>query len=602
MTFKTARKRAFFISPFMVVGVLVILLPIFGMMTLDRLEKQKGQVKEQLLVKGISLIRTFEAGTRTGMLSFKWGERRLQRMLLETSYQPQVLYMMITDGGGRILAHSDADLVGSIYGDLPELTGKFDIPHQVDYRVRKLDEDPVFEVFKPFVPLKSRFRMDRKFRHGMMGMHPPRDGRRDRGRWDESQADRQGQGQGCTMFAGASDLYIYVGLSMVEADRMESQLKKEALVRGGLYLLLGCVGVVSLVSFAAYRTARADLSSVQAFSDQLVENMPAGLIAVDQDGRVSLVNHAARHILGPDIKELPPGMAAMDPALAHAPGPVSGEVEWTAPDGKIRVLDVTASPLQGEDGPVPGALFLFKDLTQIKRLTREIKTTRHLAAIGKLAGGVAHEIRNPLSSIKGLATYFGQRYEVGSQDRETAEIMVQEVERINRAVTQLLEFARPMAVTPQAVDLEALVSHSLKLIRPDLEKHGITADFTAGEWTSPEFTTDPDRINQVLLNLYMNAIQAMESGGRLTVTLAGNAEGAEIRVADTGCGMEESMQEDIFDPYFTTRPQGTGLGLSIVHRIVDSLKGSIGVVSRAGEGSEFTLALPPCDTNEQRKG
>ncbi len=598
MAVKTQWKTPLPISPWMVVGVLVILLPIFGMMTLDRLDRQKGQIQDQLLAKGISLIRTFEAGTRTGMLSFKWGERRLQRMLQETSYQPQVLYIMITDGDGKILSHSDGYQVGGVYTDLPDLKGRSDLPHQVAYRVVSSSSESVFEVYKPFIPLKSRFRPEQKFHHKMMGMHGMGRGKMGHGRWEDAPMHQMNPG----LFADARDLYIYVGLSMVEAENLEAQMVKDALIRGGLYFLLGCVGVVGLIFFVAYRTARADLSTVQAFSDQLVQNMPAGLIAVDGQGGITMVNHAATAILGSDLRALPPAMVPMMDPLHHGQDPVSREVEWTAPEGRIRVLDVTAAPLHGEGEALPGFLFLFRDLTQIKKLTREIKTTRHLAAIGKLAGGVAHEIRNPLSSIKGLATYFGRRYEAGSQDRETAEIMVHEVERINRAVTQLLEFARPMAVSPQEVDLGNLVSHSLKLIRPDLEKHGITAELKDRNWGGGEFFTDPDRINQVLLNLYMNAIQAMAQGGRLTVSLARRDHGVEIRVKDTGCGMEAEMLEDIFDPYFTTRPQGTGLGLSIVHRIVVSLKGSIGVKSQPEQGSEFTLVLPPYNSNQERKG
>ncbi|MCG8566479.1 MAG: histidine kinase, partial [Desulfobacterales bacterium] len=445
MRLKLRRKFPGFISPLMVVGVLVILLPIFGMMTLDRMEKQKTQVREQLLATGISLIRTFEAGTRSGMLGMRWGERRLQRMLRETSFQPEVFYIMITDTQGRILAHNDPDQVGSRYGDVPALDELCKFPGRVDYRIRAMSPESVFEVYKRFTPLKSRFHRERKFGHGMMGMHSPGKGRH---RGPDQLENLASPG----IFADAGDLYIYVGLSMAETDRLAAELVRETLFRGGLYLLLGCVGVISLLSFQAYRNARADLSHVQAFSDNLVQNMPAGLLTIDLAGGITGVNRAARTILGTEPKELPPGMGAMVAEMTRRGESVSAEVEWPHPHGRTLVLDVTASPVR-DGAEATGHLFLFKDLTQIKSLTREIKTTRHLAAIGKLAGGVAHEIRNPLSSIKGLATYFGKRYAPGSEDRETAEIMVQEVERINRSITQLLEFANPMAVEKKEVEI-----------------------------------------------------------------------------------------------------------------------------------------------------
>jgi len=242
-------------------------------------------------------------------------------------------------------------------------------------------------------------------------------------------------------------------------------------------------------------------------------------------------------------------------------------------------------------GDIRGVILLFRDLTQIKALIKEVETNRRLAAIGKLAGGVAHEIRNPLSSIKGFATYFARRYEAVPEDAQTAEIMVQEVERINRSITQLLEFAKPMAVEIRAVELAPLIDHSLRLLTHDLEKKSISARVVM-DTRRRVFPTDPDRINQVLLNLCMNAVNAMAEQGELKVTVADADGGIEIRVSDDGCGIPPGDLDTIFDPYFTTRPGGTGLGLSIVHRIVENLNGEIRVESEPGQGACFIIRLP----------
>jgi two-component system sensor histidine kinase HydH len=227
-----------------------------------------------------------------------------------------------------------------------------------------------------------------------------------------------------------------------------------------------------------------------------------------------------------------------------------------------------------------------------EKLKKEIETTRHLAAIGKLAGGVAHEIRNPLSSIKGFATYFEKRYADHPDDRETARIMVQEVARINRSVTQLLEFAKPMAVDKKQVEIREMIHHSLKLAAHDLEKKSITVHTDIRSARSTCYT-DPDRMNQILLNLYMNSLAAMNDGGTLTVTVTDiqPGEDLEIRVIDDGCGMDEQILSEIFDPYFTTRSDGTGLGLSIVHRLVETLGGEIRVESVKGQGTTFFIRL-----------
>ena len=213
---------------------------------------------------------------------------------------------------------------------------------------------------------------------------------------------------------------------------------------------------------------------------------------------------------------------------------------------------------------------------------------------------MAHEIRNPLSSIKGFATYFAKRYENEPDDAETAQIMVQEVERINRSITQLLEFAKPMAVEERLVELNPLIRHSLKLVAHDLEKKAIDSQIRI-ETRLTQIKTDPDRINQVLLNLYMNAINAMtDQEGKLVVEVTDSREDkVEIRVSDNGCGIEAKDLEEIFDPYFTTRPDGTGLGLSIVHRIVENLRGEIRVESELGIGTCFIVRLPGEGANEK---
>ncbi len=176
--------------------------------------------------------------------------------------------------------------------------------------------------------------------------------------------------------------------------------------------------------------------------------------------------------------------------------------------------------------------------------------------------------------------------------------MVQEVERINRSVTQLLEFAKPVAVDKKEVEIREMISHSLKLMAHDLEKKSIAVHTDIQSVRSTCYT-DPDRMNQILLNLYMNSLAAMAEGGRLTVTVKdlGPEQDLEIQVTDDGCGMDEQVLSEIFDPYFTTRPDGTGLGLSIVHRLVETLGGDIRVESGKGQGTTF---LSGCSLRQRK--
>jgi two-component system sensor histidine kinase HydH len=222
-----------------------------------------------------------------------------------------------------------------------------------------------------------------------------------------------------------------------------------------------------------------------------------------------------------------------------------------------------------------------------------VETNKRLAAIGKLAAGVAHEIRNPLSSIKGFATYFGKRYEDKDSDKEIARIMVKEVERINRSVTQLLEFAKPMAIEKKQVDIKEMITHSLKLVHHDLGQKNIETRVNI-DTKKKIIHTDGDRMNQVLLNLYINAIEALDDKGILEIQVQDTKtdDQIQIRVKDNGKGIDEESLDLIFDPYFTTRSTGTGLGLSIVHRIIENLEAGIRVESKKNTGTCFIINLP----------
>jgi two-component system sensor histidine kinase HydH len=198
-----------------------------------------------------------------------------------------------------------------------------------------------------------------------------------------------------------------------------------------------------------------------------------------------------------------------------------------------------------------------------------------------------------LSSIKGFATYFKERYRNIPEDQKTAEIMIQEVERLNRVIGQLLEFASPMNIVRKPTFLHALVQHSLKMIEADAHRKGITIDTNISPDIKEAFI-DPDKIEQVFLNLYLNAFEAMENGGTLSVKIREDEKAGTIRIiiSDTGTGIKDEDLGRVFDPYFTTKSTGTGLGLAIVHKIIESHDGEVRVESRPGEGTTVTILLP----------
>lgn len=216
---------------------------------------------------------------------------------------------------------------------------------------------------------------------------------------------------------------------------------------------------------------------------------------------------------------------------------------------------------------------------ELRRLEDEMRRSEKMAAIGTLAAGVAHELRNPLSSIKGYATYFGQRFPEGSEDREAAQVMVNEVNRLNRVITDLLGLSRPGDISPKKICPENMVSHVIRLLKQTADAKHVTIVSKKAPG-APEIVADMERLSQALLNLCLNAIDAMPGGGVLTIAISGGKNRICLVVRDTGAGIPPSNMAHIFDPYFTTKNSGMGLGLPMVHKIIKAHGGDIDVVSR----------------------
>ncbi|HHI2555099.1 TPA: two-component system sensor histidine kinase ZraS [Klebsiella aerogenes] len=239
------------------------------------------------------------------------------------------------------------------------------------------------------------------------------------------------------------------------------------------------------------------------------------------------------------------------------------------------------------------AQFWFRRYRRSRQQLQEAMARKEkLMALGHLAAGVAHEIRNPLSSIKGLAKYFAERTPPGGEAQELALVMAKEADRLNRVVSELLELVRPAHLNYQPVDINALIHHSLQLVSQDAQSRGIALQFTP----RPELTSikaDPDRLNQVLLNLYLNAMQAIGRDGVIHVSASeADRQRVKIVVKDSGKGMSDEELQAIFTPYFTTKADSTGLGLAVVQNIIEQHGGTIRAESQPGAGAIFTLWLP----------
>ena len=585
------------IPPWLIIGAVVILAPIFIFMTLENITRQKELTTRLLVEKGAALIRSFEAGARMG-IGLRWGGFQLQKLLMETAEQPDIDYLIVTDTRGTILADSDPLRLGAIYGqdlDLAKIAGSEKLAWR---QVPNSEGADSFEVYRRFAPTRGL----------LPGFHDPFPARPPR------EAPPPGfpvpPPPGPSGFPppappaaaepGPPGLVIFVGLDMGPIIAAHEEDRRNTIWIAVVFLLIGCAGIISLLLAQGYRAARSSLSRIKAFSDSLVENMPIGLIATDAGGRLSAFNHTAEailkrtaaEVLGKPAEEILPGSCReLFRTLALERRLIEREFDCAVEEGRTIPLQIIATTLCEENGAFVGHVLLFRDMTEIRRLEEEVARSRRLASLGSLAAGVAHEIRNPLSSIKGFATWFRERYRDNPEDRETAEVMIREVDRLNRVITQLLEFARPLTMHRVPTPLQAVIRHALKMVEGEAQAKRIVVETDLSVEVG-EIPLDADRMTQVLLNLFLNAIGAMEAGGLLRISLDRRDEkGVRITVADTGIGIPKEELPRVFDPYFTTRPSGTGLGLAIVHKIVEAHGGEVRLESEPGRGTTATVLL-----------
>jgi len=572
------------VPPWVLIGAAIVMLPIFAVNTLENIRRQKENTTRLLLEKGAALIRAIEAGTRTGLMWNEFSGRQLQNLLAETAFQKDIAYILVVDRNGIIKSHSKVSQIGKTYGSQLNLKMLSRIPDIRWRLIERSDGEKIFEVFRRFSP---------------SGRDPTQE-------WLQEFFEDLGY-ELRIEFENASALgsVIFIGLEMSTIEEAGKADIRHAVIISAVILLLGFAGIVLLFLTHNYRVARASLSRIKAFSDNLVEHMPIGLIVMDSKKKVASYNNVAGRIfgflsgsvIGKDAKErLPDALLEQmdDPEIQSTV--VEKEVECRLGEGDVVPLQLSASVLNDDNDNFFGYVLLFKDLSEIQSLKKIVARSQRLATVGRLAAGVAHEIRNPLSSIKGFATYFKERYRDVPEDQQTADIMVQEVDRLNRVVGQLLEFARPVTVSEQPTDIRTLVENSLKLVEKQTVERGIRIEtrLPGGGW---KVMVDPDKISQVLLNLFLNAIESMEEGGTLSVDLqpGKGKSGILVRVSDTGTGIYPEDLPHIFDPYFTTKASGTGIGLAIVYNIIEAHNGDIKVESRPGQGSRFEILLPGAD-------
>ncbi|HKW17874.1 MAG TPA: ATP-binding protein [Terriglobales bacterium] len=340
---------------------------------------------------------------------------------------------------------------------------------------------------------------------------------------------------------------------------------------------------------------RGALESLQALHENIIHSASDGLITTGLDGRITLVNPAAERLLQRVELELlgqPIASLFQDP-LPHPSAEEShAEIRFIAPQNFRKTFRVIASELKVPGrGPI-GFVYTLDDLTRIRRLEREVRMHDRLAAIGRLSAAIAHEIRNPLTSIAGSATLLVGMPGLNDEHRRLLQIVTRESERLNGIITDFLSYSRVKQYRFSHVNVLPLLEDTLTLLEHRLEAEKIPIKIERRYSTAKAFVlADGDRVKQVFWNFCENAVRAMKQGGTLTISIEEYGEDWQLSFSDTGPGMSPQMMEKIFEPFQSQFEGGTGLGLAIVYQIVQAHDGKVWARTNAGKGCTFVVRL-----------
>jgi two-component system, NtrC family, sensor histidine kinase PilS len=343
-----------------------------------------------------------------------------------------------------------------------------------------------------------------------------------------------------------------------------------------------------------------ELKDLQAFNRDIIESMRGGLLTTDLDGRILLVNRAGAEITGQgfgllrgeNVADVFPGFWPVESDEQGVPLALRKEIEFRTPAGLTRFLGLSISPLRTGQNEAGGFVFNFQDLTELKRLEREVFNKERMAAVGRLSAAIAHEIRQPLTAMTGALKELARLAPLEDDDKRLVQIVSRESQRLNQIITEFLDYSREKTYAFADLDIVALIEETLLLIERHASASGkvrIVRNFPAGKMRAH---ADRDAMKQVFWNLCNNALRAMPDGGDLTVSLENGPDAVRISIRDTGTGFDPRATARIFEPFQSGFVGGTGLGLAIVYQILQAHRGHIRVETEPGLGAEFVVELP----------
>jgi len=400
--------------------------------------------------------------------------------------------------------------------------------------------------------------------------------------------------------------YLVVGVNLEGYYNRLSQTRRRIILNYSIIMALVLFGIYVIFKLQETYIVKKTLNEMKVYTSKLLETMDNAVISVDNKGKIKTFNRKSEEIFGKKKEEVLNkdcqevlnlnilGESIFKKCLLEKKN-ITQEIILEEKDLKKKILDLNSSFLTDESGEITGVVAVIRDVTEIKDLNEEVARHKRLAALGKLSAGIAHEIRNPLSSIRGLAQFVYNSFSKTDERKEDLNTIIQEVDRLNKLVVQVLDFAKLKKPNLARFSLNDLIRKITELFKIELKDKQIKFNLELSPDIS-QIQADEDQVRQILMNVIINAIQAIPQKGEIKIktekALLKGEPAIKLIIEDSGIGIPEKDFTQIFDPFFSTKEKGSGLGLSIVYKLVEAHQGEIKVESKEGEGTKFVIFLP----------
>ncbi|MBM9603806.1 two-component system sensor histidine kinase NtrB [Desulfopila inferna] len=554
-TFRFSRAAVGLLSATIVLGVILVF------STLQNISRAQSLMEKFLLDKGETIIRAIEAGSRATMMHHMGAGDPLDTLLAEFVKDRDIQYISIVDTDGTILKHagSSADVTFS--------------------------ENEVDEIFSSSTSItklnraEGMYTLSALFEIDFRGSRMPMNSRYSQS--SENEADKK---------------ILSIGLLTRQFDIARQQDVRHTMFMGAILFLVSSAGLYFLFLYQKIRITGTNLANMKLYTDNIIESIPVAVVTLDVDDNIVSCNRNTEELFASPLSSIKG--TSIYTAFPKCPiyqqeaceSLLEYETECPGVNGRQIPLRVSCSPLVNHENVKIGKVLIIRDMSSIKSMEIQLERSRRMAALGKMAAGIAHEIRNPLGTLRGFAQFFGSQSKSIEDSRKYSELMISEIDRLNQTVSGLLQFSRPRAPQFKKVEIDRLFEKTVSMMEADFSSKNVEL-----QWQKDcgiDIRADPDLLLQVLMNLIKNSIKATPSGGAITLACAQEDHYIRITVADNGSGMSEEVRERMFDPFFTTTRAGTGLGLAVSHQIIEQHGGVFEVSTQPETGTSISILLP----------